>query len=171
MSLNVPQRPESWRFIITKNYYTEEFGLGLGFVESSFPNSCKYENLDNQWHWPQKMAREQSSLHHTATKIPFIYYQKRNCRASVKMSTFMCLWAIYIFPGLVHIFSCHRIGRPIMGIYKLSKDTWMWKLGLEIFFSNFRYCFFAVQKLYGASECTKVKKQNRYSTMSYMIHL
>ncbi len=53
--LNVPfQRPESWGFIITKYYFTEEFGLGLGFVESSFPNSCKYENLDSQWHWPHK---------------------------------------------------------------------------------------------------------------------
>ncbi len=26
------------------------------------------------------------------------------------MSTFMCLWAIYLFLGSVHIFSCSRIG-------------------------------------------------------------
>jgi hypothetical protein len=30
--------------------------------------------------------------------------------------TFMCLWAIYIFPGSVQIFSCSIIGRPIVGI-------------------------------------------------------
>ncbi len=43
----------------------------------------------------------------------------------VSIYTFMCLWEIYIFPGLVHIFPCSRIGRPILEIYKSLTDLWV----------------------------------------------
>jgi len=40
----------------------------------------------------------------TVTAIPFIYSFSGNSAASAPISTIMCLWAIYIFPGSVHIF-------------------------------------------------------------------
>jgi hypothetical protein len=41
---------------------------------------------------------------HTATKIPLMYSFSGNSEASAPISTFMCLSAIYIVPGLVYIF-------------------------------------------------------------------
>ncbi len=61
----------------------------------------------------------------TATAIPFIYLFSGNCAASAPISTFMCLWAIYIFPGSVHIFPPAEKADP-----SSLTDTWMWKLGL-----------------------------------------
>jgi hypothetical protein len=74
-------------------------------------------------------------LRYTATKIPFMY------AASVPVSTVLCLWAIYIYPGSVQIFSCSRL---IVGIYKIvhRHSTWIWKLRLRprSFFSG-NICF------------------------------
>ncbi len=52
----------------------------------------------------------------------FLFWELRNLSSNFHI---MCLWAIYTFPGLVHIFPCSRIGRPILEIYKSLTDIWV----------------------------------------------
>ncbi len=42
------------------------------------------------------------------TKIRNKYSQKRNCMATVPIYTFMCPWAIYLFPRSICIFCCRK---------------------------------------------------------------
>ncbi len=57
----------------------------------------------------------------------FRYFQNRIIMFCLPISTFMYRRAIYIFPGSVCLFCCSQIGRLILGIYKSSTDTWMYK--------------------------------------------
>jgi hypothetical protein len=46
------------------------------------------------------------------------------CRAGIKsLRGTVSDYMIYVFPGSVHIFSCRRIGRSSVGIYKSLTDT------------------------------------------------
>ncbi len=87
----------------------------------------------------------------SATAIPFIYSFSGNCAASAPISTFMCLWAIYIFPGSAHIFTPAEKADPSWEytIRSLTHECGNWDWGpdipfLGIFASNFRHFFFAV---------------------------
>ncbi len=68
------------------------------------------------------------NLFYTATKIPFMYSYSGNCAASVPIShSFFS--ERFIYSQDRSTYSCSRIGRPILGIYKSITDLWMWKLG------------------------------------------
>jgi hypothetical protein len=91
----------------------------------------------------------------TATAIPFIHSFSGNCLASAPVSTFMCLWAIYIFPGSVHIFPPAEKADPSWKyIIRSQTHEWRnWDWGpdipfLGLFVSNFRHFVFAVWVLF-----------------------
>ncbi len=57
---------------------------------------CRYWTLCSACYKKKQMC--------TGREILFMYSFSGNCAASFPIFTFMCLWAIYIVPGLVHIF-------------------------------------------------------------------
>ncbi len=89
----------------------------------------------------------------TATKIPLISSFSGNSVASVPTSTFMCLWAIYIVPGSVHIFPPaekeDRLWEYINHSQTHECGNWDWDPNipfLGILVSKFRCFVFAVRK-------------------------
>ncbi len=87
----------------------------------------------------------------TATAIPFIYSFSGNSTASAPISTFMCLWTIYIFPGSVYIFPPAEQAESSWEyiIHSQTHECGYWDWGpdisfLGIFVSNFRHFVFAV---------------------------
>ncbi len=99
------------------------------------------------------MAEQSSTRQHTATAIPFIYSFSGNCAASAPIITFICLWAIYIFPGSVYIFPPEEKADPSWEYIIRSQvhecGNWDWDPDipfLGIFVSKFRYFVFAVQR-------------------------
>jgi hypothetical protein len=112
-------------------------------------------------------------LSYSATKIPFMNSFSGNCSATVPISTFVCLWAIYIIPGSGHIFSWNRIGdrwREYLYINRSqthecgNRDCGRAIPFLEIFVSNFRHWFLAVYLIGRASRNRKYHLQCLFRT-------
>ncbi len=87
----------------------------------------------------------------TATAIPFIYSFSGMSAALAPISTFMCFWAIYIFPRSVYIFPPTDQADPSWKyiIRSQTHECGNWDWGpdipfLGIFVSHFRHFVFAV---------------------------
>ncbi len=77
-----------------------------------------------------------------------MYFQKRNSAASVPISTFICLWSIYIFPRSAHLFSCSRIGRPIREIHKSLTETWIGTVAAQCLAWEYLFQIFGIVSLH-----------------------
>ncbi len=120
--------------------------------------------LGKVWLYSTESSKKDSALHLaraeacTAKKMSYMYTFSGNSAASVPISTFKCLWVIYIFPGSVFVFpEGEKEGRSWEYINRSqAHECGNWDcvraipyLGiliplLRIFVSDFRYCFFAV---------------------------
>ncbi len=92
-------------------------------LEEDFPNIWETEQIFINCKW---ISSSLCTLQRTYLCIPFLGIVRPQSQFPHS-----CVCERFKIPSIGPHFSCSRIGRPIMGIYKSLTDTWMWKLGLR----------------------------------------
>jgi hypothetical protein len=117
---------------------------GPGFLEVLWFGSSPTPSIQEDWDklmtgeggrgWAK--TKSQIISQESLPSINYLILSARNCPSTAKNQyrkfgthvprkgfarpTFMCLWAIYIFPWSICLFCCRKICGPILGIYKSS---------------------------------------------------
>ncbi len=98
-----------------------------------FHFSCKWRTGEN----PIQMSVSDLCILRNET-VWLCYFQNRIIMFGLPISTFMYLWMIYIFSGLVCLFFCSQLGGRILGIYTVNRSQIhvcrKWKRGREVSF-------------------------------------
>ncbi len=112
--------------------------------------------------------RDKEDAMHCKGKMPKIwnkYSQKKNIGASVPISTFMCLWANYIFPRLVYLFCWRKYVDPSWEYINRSQahesGNWGWGGAIPIkgiYKRNCRCSVVADRERWGGGQITRSKK-------------
>ncbi len=94
------------------------------------------EKHSKNWRWHLAVVQEPKILH-CKDKIPKFrnkYSQKRNIGVSVLISTFICLWAIYIFPLSAYLFCWRKYVDRSWDYINPSQthECWNWGCGRAI---------------------------------------
>ncbi len=112
--------------ILSKNFYWSSAG------------GCP-ETKIGVWGWNLKMFLLLSFLHTQYKEDPNYVFPEMKLRSRVPNFTFMYLWAIYVFPGSVHLFCCSKIGKPMLGIHESLADTRMRNVAAQFHFWEYLF--------------------------------
>jgi hypothetical protein len=75
---------------------------------------------------------------------PISVFPEIKLRGTSPNSTFIYLWAIYIFPRSVHLFSCSRIGRSIIRNVEIGTKVALFPFWNIVFQYSVQHLIFAV---------------------------
>jgi hypothetical protein len=100
-------------------------GRGRTPLSLYFLSALQRHNTENsKLIFPEKALRGLSPYFHIHVSGGDLYIPKRNCVASFPISTFMCLWVIYIYSHDRSAYSADRkVYEPILKIYKSPSQT------------------------------------------------